>query len=67
MLCVLETGIREHQKYEKRKQTFVVKAVNDLHHESFKIVLKKKYLSLLSKTFIYFFKIKIDIILFLEK
>ena len=67
MLCVLGTGIREQQKYENRKQTSVVNTVNNLHHESFKIVLKKKYLSLLSKTFIYFFKTKIDIYLFLEK
>ena len=32
MPCVLETSIREQQKYEKRKQISVDSAVNDLYH-----------------------------------
>ena len=36
--CVLETGIREQEKYEKRKQTSMDNTLNDLHHESLKIV-----------------------------
>ena len=35
---VLETGIREQQKFEKRKQTSEDNTVNDLYHESLKIV-----------------------------
>ena len=38
MARILETGIREQQKYEKRKQTSVDNTVNDLHHESWKIM-----------------------------
>ena len=30
MPCVLETGVREQQKYEKRKQTSVGNAGNDM-------------------------------------
>ena len=38
MPCILEIGIREQQKYEKRKQISVDNTVNNLHHESLKIV-----------------------------
>ena len=56
MSCVLETSIREQQKYEKRKQTSVDNIVNDL--KVWKSCKKWIYLFLLSKTFLCFFKQK---------
>ena len=33
MFCFLETGIREQKRYEKRIQTSVDSAVDDLHYK----------------------------------
>ena len=59
---ILETGIREQQKYEMRKQTSVDNTLLDIHHESLKIVYKIKipffieqYISFFFLTKIYFF------------
>ena len=51
---ILETGIREQQKHEKRKQTSVDIIVNDLHRESLKIVQKIEVLFFIQQD-IYFF------------
>ena len=37
MPCVLETGVRELQKYEKRKQTSLGNTVNDMCLEILKV------------------------------
>ena len=46
MPCILETGLREQQKYENRKQTSVDNTVNDLHHNNLKIMEKMEVLFL---------------------
>ena len=55
MSRVLETGIKEQQKYEKRKQTYVDNTLNDLHHKSLKIVKKRKIPFLIKQDISFFF------------
>ena len=51
---ILETGIKEQQKYEKRKQTSVDITVNDLHRESLKIVQKIEVLFFIKQDISFF-------------
>ena len=63
MSRVLETGIKEQQKYEKRKQTYVDNTLNDLHHKSLKIVKKRKIPFLIKQDISFFFLTKIHILI----